>query len=319
MIGRASDVYHSEELAAEIQGMEMRYETRYENPKASMNASEGTLGDYKIRMFRVFRNLRDSQAEPIEDLANNAHTILSNSVERATKSEWTISAYAEAENVDLVVLNDLEVKLHGKNLWLTPTEYIKQTRRRILQLGAAFIFILLILLWKTAYLSLSTNNRNNTNLALMTRTPPSLAKLEDQSKLINEMSHHIGDYRLKDITDLLSDTATIATDVNLEFKAELDAWTKINANAATDAQAYRDLQSNVAATSQLQAKEIDRLHEVLVKAEKPSLIYSIAWLFFSFVIGVLTSITADKLKDKVNLIFNVISLKLRLLRAGHGK
>lgn len=297
----------------------MKYETRYESLKASLDASEGTLGDYKIRMFHLVRNLGDSRAKPIDELAIDTRTVLSGSVEGKTRSGWTLSGYAEAENFELVVINDLEAGLYGKNLWLTPHESAKQVRRRVLQFSVALILILFLILWKTAYLSLSTHNRNNTNLALMTRTPPSLAKLEEQSKRINEVSHHIGDYRLKEITNLLSDTANIASDVNQEFKAEFDAWAKINENAATDAQTYRDLQRNVAATSQLQAQEIDRLHKVLAEAEKPSLAYSIAWILFSFATGVMTSITADKLKDKVNLPLKTIFRQLKLIRSRRGE
>ncbi|MHB1273787.1 MAG: hypothetical protein ACYCZD_13665 [Rhodanobacter sp.] len=279
----------------------MNYETDCQGLETSLYASEDTLDEYKIRMYRLVRNLGGPRVEAIDDPANDSQTILSNWIESKTQDGWTLSKYARVENSELIVLNDLEVKQFGKGLWLTPSESAKQVGRRILILSCALIVILCFILWKSAYLSLSANSQNNTNLALMTRTPLSLSRLEKQSKLINKVSHHIGDYRLKDIIGLLSDTANIASDANLELKAKFEAWEKINESASVDAKAYRDIQRNIAVTSQLQAQEIDRLHAVLAKADKPTLLYSIMWLVFSFFGGVVTSITADKVKDRVNL------------------
>lgn len=287
----------------------MNYETDCQGLETSLYASEDTLGAYKIRLYRFVRNLGGPRVEATDDPANDSQTTLSNWIESDVPDGWVLSKYARVENSELIVLNDLEIKRYGKDLWLTPSESAKQVGRRLLILSCALIVILCLILWKSAYLSLSADSQNNTNLALMTRTPLSLSRLEKQSKLINEVSHHIGDYRLKDIIRLLSDTANIASDANLELKAKFEAWQKINESAAVDAKSFRDLQQNVAMTSQLQAQEIDRLHAVLAKAEKPSLLYSIMWLVFSFLGGVVTSITADKVKDRVNWAIKVIFQK----------
>lgn len=287
----------------------MDYETDCQGLETLLYASEDTLNGYKIRMYRFVRNLGGPQVEAVDDPAYDSQTILSNWIESKAQDGWILSKYARVENSELIVLNDLEVKRFGKGLWLTPSESAKQVGRRILILSFALIVMLCLILWKSAYLSVSANSQNNTNLALMTRTPLSLARLEQQSKLINEVSRHIGDYRLKDIIRLLSDTAIIASDANLELRAKFEAWQKINESAAADAKSYRDIQRNVAVTSQLQAQEIDRLHAVLAEAEKPTLLYSIMWLVFSFFGGVVTSITADKVKGRVNLAMKLIFRK----------
>ena len=297
----------------------MDYETRYESLNGSLSVSEDAHDDYRIRMYRLARNLGGPQVLPTVGLANNSHIILSKLFESKTRSEWVLREYAKVEDVDLIVLTDTEVKRYGKSLWLTPSESARQVRRRILKLSSGLILILVLILWKSAYLALSNENRNNTNYALMTRTPLSLVRLEDQSKLINEMSRHIDDYKLKDIIGLLSDTANIASNANLELKAKFDAWGKINVSAAADAKTYREIQRNVAATSELQSREIDRLRDVLAKAEKPTLLFSAMWLVLSFFGGVATSITADKLKDKINLAITVCFGAIKRLRSWAGK
>lgn len=296
----------------------MSYETHYESRNASLNVSEGTPDDYRIRLYHLARDLRGPRVEPVCRLANNIHIILSNLSESKARNGWKLPGYARIEDLDLIILNDIDVKRHGRSLWLTPSESAKLVRRRILKLSGALVLILVLLLWKSAYLALSDESRNNANFALMTRTPISLSRLEDQSKLINTMSRHIGDYKLNDIIGLLSDTANIASNVNIELKAKFDAWGKINESAAVDAEKYRAMQRNVAVTSELQAKEIDRLHEVLAKAEKPTLLFSVMGLIFSFLGGVATSITADKLKNRINssitLCFKVIDrIRIRFL------
>lgn len=278
----------------------MEYETRYESPIAFLNVSGEAVDDYKIRMYRWVRSLDGAPVESDDEFFDDGRIALSNYSKDKTQDGWISPEYTRVDDVDLIILNDLDVKRYGKHLWLTPSESASQVRRRIIALGAVLTVVLALILWRSAYLSLSDANRNRTNFVLMTRTPISLTRLEHQSKLINEMSRHIGDYRLKDIVGLLSDTANMASNANLELKAQFDAWMEINKRTAADAEVYRDMQRSLVATSQLQAKEIDRLHAVLDDAAKPELLYSIMWLIFSFFGGIITSITADKVKGRVN-------------------
>jgi hypothetical protein len=132
----------------------------------------------------------------------------------------------------------------------------------------------------------------------MTRTPHSLLQLEEQTKRIEQVSAHVEDYRLKDITELLSDTARLASYANREIKAQSDAWLEIKQSASVDAKAYQELQRSLAATNQLQAQEISRLHDVLGKAERPSAFNSVVSLIATFFLGVVTSILGDYLKRK---------------------
>lgn len=283
----------------------MDYETQCESLNTSLNVPKGALDDYRIRLYHFAHGLRGSPVEATQGLDQSSHIIYSNRYESKARNGWILSECPKVEDINLIILNDVEVKRRGRSLWLTPSESARQVRRRILKLSAVLMLILFLILWRSAYLALSDDNRNNTNFALMVGTPLSLARLEDQSRLINTMSRHIGDYKLRDIMGLLSDTANIASNANLELKAKFEAWGKINESAAADAKTYRDIQRNVAATSELQAKEIDRLHQVLAKAEKPSLVFSVMWVVFSFIGGVATSITADKLKDRVNIVVEI--------------
>lgn len=172
-------------------------------------------------------------------------------------------------------------------------------RLRLTLVFLLFAIGVLLLCWRAAYVSLGRDNRDRTNFILMMRAPTSVLKLEEQSSNLQRMSRHIDQYRLVDIVESLKETSRLASNANLELKAQYEAWMNVKERVSSDARAYLEIQKKLAATNQLQAQEIDRLHAVLAQAEKPSFLYSGLSLVFTFVLGVLTSMASDSLKMRL--------------------
>lgn len=168
-----------------------------------------------------------------------------------------------------------------------------RTRLRLVIIGIFLIAVSLVLLWRSAYVSLGEESRARANIELMTRTPLNLSKLEAQTKLIDDVSHHIEDYSLKDIADLLHHVANLAAFSNREIEAQSEAWIKIKTSASVDAKAYQELQRNLAVTNRLQAEEINRLRVVLSKAQDRAPVYYFMSFFWTFLVGVVIALITE--------------------------
>jgi hypothetical protein len=149
------------------------------------------------------------------------------------------------------------------------------------------------------YLTVDPANRTQANLTIMTRQPASLSLLAAQAEKIKDVTAHIDNYTLAEITRLLTNTSEIARMASVELQAQSDAWAKIRENASIDAHAYVDAQRRLSATNKLQSEEILRLNGVLNKALEPSWSSSLTTGIVSFIGGIAMTLTSDMLQKKL--------------------
>lgn len=172
-------------------------------------------------------------------------------------------------------------------------------RLRLTLVGALFSTIAVVLLVRAIDLTLGAANHAQANLAVMTRKPHSLDLLSSQTMRINEMTAHMYEHSINEITGLLTETSHIADQAALELQAQSDAAAKIRADAAVDATVYLDTQRKLAATNRLQSEEIVRLNGVLNQALQPSWFASVGSYLLSFIGGVVAAILGDLVKKMV--------------------
>jgi len=152
---------------------------------------------------------------------------------------------------------------------------------------------MLIVLVRGAILTVGEENNRRANLAIMGRSADSLARLNAHMASLDRMTANIERYNFGQIRETLALTNSLVSQLGREFAAQQKSWEAIQAEIRKDEISFLDLKNQLAQIQKLQAGEIVRLKQAIDEATRPSLVADMVNLFFSFVLGFLSSIAAS--------------------------
>lgn len=171
-------------------------------------------------------------------------------------------------------------------------------RARLFVVVTGFSLLAILLMGRALYLATSDAHRGRTNLIVMTRVPQSLGRLEVQNQKIAKIADDIDSFTLKEIKQVLGETSRIAERAKFELRAQADAWEKIKTKINVDASTYYGVQRDLAEIGALQSEQMIRLNRILDESSRPTLWESASYYFWSFVLGVISSLAATILVKK---------------------
>lgn len=178
---------------------------------------------------------------------------------------------------------------------MLPTKRETVVRLMIVCLPIALMAI--VLLGRAGYLASNQQSQDRTKLILMTRTPDSIIRLEEQSKELARVAANIDQHSLSEIRTLLDKTASTAGYATREIQAQQDAWRDIQTRNRVDADTYKRIQTDLSGVTKMQEEEIVRLNDLLDRAKAEPLAISILAFVVTFILGILSSLISSQLYD----------------------
>ena len=171
--------------------------------------------------------------------------------------------------------------------------------RRVNATAGLFVFIFIALSCRTAYLMLSDENKNRSNLAILARGSFGFHHLIEHAAYLKGITDNIENVPLGKIREALEQTSHLIDLANRDIEVQSDAWASIKGSMNNDAKAYAELQKSIAAAQSAQANEIVRLQALLDEA-RSGVGWSYTWnTIVSILIGVLISVVATALQEPI--------------------
>jgi hypothetical protein len=177
---------------------------------------------------------------------------------------------------------------------------IRSDRRRRVFLSV-FLAGSAALIVQAGILTVGASNRLQSNLAVMNRSPQSFIALGSQVEELRRITTNIDDYKLREIKSALTTTARLAGHAQSEFLAQYESWVSVQGEIEKDKDSFQQLRQRLDEVKRLQDSEIVRLKDLLDRSAKPSLIADGLNLGISFLVGILSSVLASHIYEKLKL------------------